>query len=535
MTSVRAPGARRGGWFDWLLVVAGAWLAGGLAAAAGASAGMRWLAAALVWPVVPLALAILVSPRLGLRRVALALTALEVGVCAAMWRPGLVAAVTTHAAWMLGASPPAETPVAPTPAPAPAPSLTPSPTPAPTPSPTPAPTPSPTPAPTPSPAPAPEVAAPSDAPGERGRCFREVVKTGLSASIYGTTLVDMDGDGQPDVVAIESADTAAIRVWKGDRDGRFHPAGTQAYGGGGLHLAVLDVDRDGKPDVATADHEQAKVTLWMGAGDGTLTRGASVSTYRSPIGIWAADLDVDGFSDLVVAHYFHVEVMRGGEGGKLRATPWLKLVKQADAPRTLLTPEGVAAADLTGDGLLDLVIPKGDVTSIEVWTGRPRGGFARAAAVESCFAPAAALVGDVDEDGAADVVVHCGQGHLELFAGDGRGGLADRGRVGPDWALNAGALVDLTGDGHLDLVSPVLPGEPSAGSAFGQRGALAVSAGDGGGKFRALELRALDGLQHRVVAVVDIDGDERLDVVYECFGQHPGAHVGVAFGTGCAG
>lgn len=519
-----------------LLVLAGMWLAGGLAAAAGWPRLARWLAAALVWPIVPLLLLILVHPRLGLHRVALVLTVLGTGVCALTWRAGLVAAVTEHAAWMLPpapADPPAiatptpRQPVAPDPPPPNRPTTEP-----PTHDP-PAPHQPGKDQPTTVKPPRPDSPPPPLAAGARSRCFREVVRTDHSDHAYTTTLVDMDGDRQPDAVAIDAGDAPAIRVWKGDRAGRFHPASSLAYAGGGLHFAVLDLDRDGTQDLATSDHDEATVSLWLGAGDGTLTRGASLKTYRDPLGIGSADLDLDGAPDLFIAHYFHVEVLRGDRGGKLRTTPWLRLVKQPGDPGRLLTPEDIVAADLTGDGRPELVIPKGDVTSIEVWTGDPRAGMRRVAAVTSCYAPADTLVGDVIEDGAPDVLVRCGEGRVELLAGDGKGGLERRGFIGPEHTLAAGALVDLTGDGHLDLVVTTIPGGFADGGIAPADGALRVYAGDGEGHFRDADTLPLAGFQHRVVAVLDIDDDHHLDVVHECFGQSPGGHLGVAFGTGC--
>jgi hypothetical protein len=99
--------------------------------------------------------------------------------------------------------------------------------------------------------------------------------------------------------------------------------------------------------------------------------------------------------------------------------------------------------------------------------------------------------------------------------------------------FHAGALVDLTGDGHLDLIAPTIPGRLAEPSFEKSEGLLTVHAGDGKGGFREVDSMKLDGLQHQVVAVVDIDADERLDVVYQCFGQSPGGHLGVMFGTGC--
>ncbi|MCB9705496.1 MAG: VCBS repeat-containing protein [Myxococcales bacterium] len=517
--------------------LAAAWLAGALASAAGWPLWARWLAAALTWPIVPVLLLVMVSPRLGLRRVTLALILLGVGASALWWRPGLVAALTTHALWIRGdgdAPPPSPDSTAAEPPPP----LPVEPPPTPPPSAPPSPPPDadawkPPPEPPPDRLEEPPPPQPGGAPERLSRCFRALVRSDHSNSAYGTRLADLDGDGIRDLVAIESARGHAIRVWRGDRAGRFEPATSLAYEGGGLDLALLDVDGDGDLDLATPDHDGATVTLWLGDGAGSFARGASLSTYRTPLGIVAADLDADGQGDLLVSHYFHVEVLRGGKGGKMSTAPWLRLVKDAEDPRRLLTPEDMRAADLTGDGLLDVVIPKGDVRSIEVWVGRGKGRFRRSADVASCFAPSHTMIGDVDEDGHLDVAVHCGEARVELFVGDGAGGLESRGLVGPENAYHGGALVDFDGDGHLDLLLPTIPGGLGSSPARDRHGDLVLLVGDGRGAFYEEDKVALAGIQHRVVDVVDVDGDERLDLVYECFGQSPGGHVGVVFGTGC--
>lgn len=506
-----------------LVVLVGFWLAGALAAA-GWPSWASWLAAALVWPLVPVALLLLISPRIGVRRAAVALLLLGAGACGVWWRPGLLAAATTHRAWMFGRGA-EDAALAPRqglrPRPArfaargredasrvdPAPRRRPS-------------------------SRASESPAAAVDAGAGSRCFRALTRTEHSDTAAGTTLADFDGDALLDAVAVDYGGAPSIRVWRGDRSGRFHAVSAVAYPGGGLYFAVFDHDRDGKLDLATSDHEQAAVTLWAGAGDGSFTRGASYKTYRHPLGIVAADLDVDGFSDLVVSHYFHVEVMRGSAIGELRTLPWLRLVKDPDHPERLLTPERVVASDFNGDGLLDLVIPKSDAFSTELWTGRKRGGLVRSAIVASCGG-GHTLVGDVNEDGAVDVLLGCGEPGHELFVGDGAGGLTSRGKIGPKNAYGDAALVDLTGDGHLDMIAAVIPRGIDDFS-FDAAGALTVHAGDGEGGFREIDTHPLQGLQHHIVAVTDIDGDEHLDVVYQCYGQSPGGHLGVLFGVRCA-
>jgi len=202
-----------------LVIVAGVWLAGGLAAAAGWSLAWRWFAAALVWPLVPLALLIFINPRLGLRRVAVALTLLGTGACALWWRAGLVEAATTHAMWMLSATAPESAAPAPGPAREPSgPSLPVVPDRPVVPGESPgggkqvADSPSLQPA-----GVAPVVRDGEGEPRSGSRCFRDVIKNARSDSAYGTTLVDLDGDAILDAVAIVPGESPEIRVWKGDR------------------------------------------------------------------------------------------------------------------------------------------------------------------------------------------------------------------------------------------------------------------------------------------------------------------------------
>lgn len=135
------------------------------------------------------------------------LTLLGAGACAMWWRPGLVAAVTTHARWMVDPTPPPDQPHTVSTVPT-----------------------------------VPTAEAPVE-PAARSRCFHQVVKTQHSDSAYGTKLVDLDSDGILDLVAIDTADSAAIRVWRGDRGGRFHAASTLAY------VGVVDIDGDERLDV----------------------------------------------------------------------------------------------------------------------------------------------------------------------------------------------------------------------------------------------------------------------------------------------
>src|SRR5207253_2620476 len=76
----------------------------------------------------------------------------------------------------------------------------------------------------------------------------------------------------------------------------------------------------------------------------------------------------------------------------------------ADDPHATANPEDVAAADLNGDGQLDLIVSDYDNT-INVFLGNGDGTFQPAHGYEPGHYPRDVAVADVDGDGRADLVV----------------------------------------------------------------------------------------------------------------------------------
>lgn len=186
----------------------------------------------------------------------------------------------------------------------------------------------------------------------------------------------------------------------------------------------------------------------------------------------------------------------------------------------------VRVADVTGDGRADLVSVH-DSGSAYVWPGQWNGAFGGAVSSFAGTLDVANIdgsghyivgVADVTGDGRADLVsAHTG-GTAYVWPGQSNG------TFGGAVASFAGTLnlanldgsghfivdvADVTGDGRADLVSAgtdgtayVWPGQ-SSGS-FG--GAVASFAG-------TLNLANLDGTGHYIVAVSDVTGDGRADLV----------------------
>ena len=119
------------------------------------------------------------------------------------------------------------------------------------------------------------------------------------------------------------------------------------------------------------------------------------------------------------------------------------------------TPQATALGDVDGDGALDLVIVHD--ASVSVLLGRGDGTFGMRRVYDVGDTPTAAAVGDLNGDGDADLAVaNAGDDNVSILMGNGDGTFQPQTTV--DVGLGAGAspqdvaIGDLTGDGLPELV-----------------------------------------------------------------------------------
>ena len=165
---------------------------------------------------------------------------------------------------------------------------------------------------------------------------------------------DFDRDGDLDLAAIDAKGNVVLR--SNLRQGRFR---TIALGvKGALALAADDLNADGALDLVIATKEG--VVVLINKGDGTFVREESADLARvaelSPRSVVLADLDNDGFPDLVVSGEKGMAAFRRTGPSAFRA--WAIL------PAGIPPASRMIALDVDHDGDLDLVLHAGAKTVV---------------------------------------------------------------------------------------------------------------------------------------------------------------------------
>jgi hypothetical protein len=119
-------------------------------------------------------------------------------------------------------------------------------------------------------------------------------------SAYTLAFGDMDADGRPDVVLGDLGGT--IYILHNDGGGHFTPARWFAAAPGLRSLILVDLNGDGRLDIATANTGADSVSVLLATSGGDFAAPLHIPVGQLPRTIAAADLNGDGRPDLVVAN-----------------------------------------------------------------------------------------------------------------------------------------------------------------------------------------------------------------------------------------
>jgi len=366
------------------------------------------------------------------------------------------------------------------------------------------------------------------------RCF------GVITNTVAIAVGDLNNDGRLDIVA--SNRLAQITAYLNDGSGNF---GTVLNIGGGNNgpstfddstLALGDMNNDGWLDVITRI-SSARGAIFFNTGSGnfaTTTVSCGVTADVECVGtgsddifsVAVADFNNDGSLDVALGNYNQQNVLYFNDGagnfhyGAITCA-YTALVRCFGSGED--SSIGLAAADVNGDGALDLVVGNNDGQQSNVYLNNGAGRFSTGQVWgASADQPAHVTVADVNGDGFLDVAsANAGGQQSLIYLNDGAGGfysgaancaLTNRMRcLGPSSnSLSALAFGDFNGDGHLD-------------AAVNASAQAAVYLNDGAGNYSTSAVSCVSPTLMRCfgpasgnfqsLATGDINGDGYLDIV----------------------
>ena len=337
--------------------------------------------------------------------------------------------------------------------------------------------------------------------GDAIRSFSAYAPQGPGGVFVATA--DLDLDGRTDVVTGAAAGGSHVKVWNG-RTGA-EAASFFAFSGvtrGGVSVATGDVNGDGLPEIVAGGGGDAGPLVRVFDRNGSVLRGFSAFDPKLGGGVQVAAGDVDGdrSAEIVIG-------VRDGSGPQVTLFDATSTLRWSRSPFSGATSVAVTVGDVDGDGRGDVVAAAsvgGPIAvaaydangeSLPIATGGPLWGYSVALAT-----------GDLDGDGKGDVAVVASSEYaseLRVIAVDGR--LLASFRPTPP-AFEGGMRVaegDVDRDGAADVITAPGYGRKPEIRVFNQQGELRYA-------FGAYEAVDRNGVY---VAAGDVDGDGRAEVV----------------------
>ncbi len=371
----------------------------------------------------------------------------------------------------------------------------------------------------------------------------------FSASAGGGTessaINDLNGDTLPDLAIVSAGDTR-LWVYPGEGDGTFGPPEVFGpTGAGPVFLIAQDLDQDGFADVISADNQSYSLTVFWGS-DSTrfLSSGTSITGYTGAKAMAVADVDRDGWADLIfprsdqpainvykkpavaaatrpsysfptAGKYSFLEVadfnrdgiadIAGAEtaaGNALFAL--LDATGKVQSQQSLaagIQPSAVELGYLDAGDPLDVAVSCKGSNHVALFFGRPGGDFAEPRILPTVEKPKAMAIGRIDEDFITDLVVIADKAVMVHY-GTGDGEFAAPVTVANEASriYTSVAAADLNGDSFSDI-------------AVSETNTQSVQVFHGKGN------RAFDppvtlkvGAAPILLELIDINGDGRLDL-----------------------
>ncbi|MEX2114559.1 MAG: FG-GAP-like repeat-containing protein [Pirellulales bacterium] len=293
---------------------------------------------------------------------------------------------------------------------------------------------------------------------------------------------DFDGNGHTDLVTVNQFNDLGVRL--NDGDGTFQNSVTVSLDGkSGIDVVVGDLNADGTLDLSVTAAGSRISGYFTGYYGGTYPTFTSVGHLKVLLGNGDGSFTSGETKDLGDGRFF-----------------------------------SAALGDLDGDGDLDAALSNWDGTELSVLLGNGDGTFGAPQGWAVGSGAQQVDIADLNGDGKLDLVATNLYSNVKVLLGNGNGTFQPAQTVLPGGPNAQGQAVgDVNGDGKLDLaVTSFMSygyGGPYGSYIRYSDVKVMVLLGHGDGTFAAGNGYLVDELPLQPLALADIDGDGKLDIV----------------------
>ena len=228
--------------------------------------------------------------------------------------------------------------------------------------------------------------------------FTQTSAPTVEGAPWNVAAADLDGDGTIDLAVTSYSGT--ISILKNNGSGSFTLASTVTVGSSPYAVTAADLDNDGASDLAVTNYGSNTVSILVNNGRGIFTNTSTVNVGNGPCAIAAKDFDGDGAIDLAVANLDAntISILKNNGQG---------MFTLASTVNTGNSPASVIAVDADGNGTADLAVVNAGSGTVSILKNNGSGSFAPVSSVSSGVgsSPRIVTAADLDGDGRIDLAV----------------------------------------------------------------------------------------------------------------------------------
>ena len=283
------------------------------------------------------------------------------------------------------------------------------------------------------------------------------------SSCHHLAIGDLNGDGRPDlVVSNNGANTVSVflnSTAAGASTVTFSPKQNLASGTKPWQVVIADLNGDARPDIAVANETSGSVSTWVnntepGAASGSFGSRQDITFAAGCKGFAVTDINADGLLDLVVTNQ-SANLLSVAMGTTVAGAGVLTFAPKQDFT-TPASPQYLTVCDLDGDGRPDLAEGNSSANSLSTFLNRTEPLSMTAALTRQDFATAAkprvVQAGDFNGDGRTDLAMsfEVTNGEISVFLNTTLSG-SDAVTLAPASQFGIGAANSTTGIAVADF------------------------------------------------------------------------------------